>query len=180
MESEAWGTLQQRLSEILQNTYFSLNPLNPNNTEDNFQELLRENLSLILNMRVDSEISVQKSTRNIFGDTVNLKNKSERYDLAIPSLHVLFELKNLAELDEYCQHQLLNYLDNSDYHYGILVNFAKPNKKHDYRVSYRIYKKENPIEKTDTYGYSFPRYTYSLYSESTSENYIEVMGNYCN
>ena len=170
--------LQQRLPEIVQHTYFSLNPLNPNVTEDNYQELLRENLSLILNERIHSEISVQKSTCNIFGEIVSLKNKSERYDLTIPSLNVLLELKNLVELDEYCQHQLLNYLDHSDYTYGILVNFAKPNKKRDYKVSYKVYQKHETLTKTDRFGYTYTRYSYTLISEFEGENYLDVMGEY--
>ena len=170
--------LLQRIPEILQNTYFNLNPLNPNVTEDNYQELLRENLSLILNERIHSEISVQKSTHNIFGDIVLLKNKSERYDLTIPSLKVLIELKNLVELDEYCQHQLLHYLDHSNYTYGFLVNFAKPNKKQDYKVTCKIYLKGPEVTNTDIHGYTYKRYSYTLISEFQSENYMEVMGNY--
>ena len=38
--------LKNLLPEILQNSYFNLNPFNPNNTEDNYQELFRENLLL--------------------------------------------------------------------------------------------------------------------------------------
>jgi len=171
-------SLFQRLPEIVQNTYFNLNPLNPNVTEDNYQEVLRENLERILNERVDSELSVQKSTKNIFGDIIHLKNKSERYDLVIESLGVLLELKNLVELDEYCHHQLFNYLDHSDHTYGILINFAKPNKKHIYRATYKIYKKGDRLTKTDQYGYTYQRYDYTLISEYTSENYLEIMGNY--
>ena len=170
--------LLQRLPDIVQNTYFNLNPLNPNVTEDNYQELLRENLERILNERIDSELSVQKSTKNIFGDTVHLKNKSERYDLVIESLDVLIELKNLVELDDYCHHQLFNYMDHSKYTYGILINFAKPNKKRDYRVTYKLYKKGSIITKTDQYGYQYERYEYNLICDYTSENYIEIMGNY--
>ena len=36
------------LPEILQNTYFELNPFNPNNSEEHYQELLRENLFIKL------------------------------------------------------------------------------------------------------------------------------------
>ena len=60
--------------EILQKTYFSLNPLNPNNTEDNFQELLRHNIIKVFNCNVDSEVTFQRTVVDINGDEVNLKN----------------------------------------------------------------------------------------------------------
>ena len=49
------------LPETLQNSYFNLNPFNPNNTEDNYQELFRENLFLKLHKRISSEIIVWKN-----------------------------------------------------------------------------------------------------------------------
>ena len=168
----------QRLPEILQNTYFSLNPLNPNNTEDNYQELLRENIEKILGVRVNSEITSQKTAKNIFNDTVSLKNKSERYDLTIDSLETLLELKNLVEIDEYCIHQLLHYLDTTDYKYGILVNFAKSNKKKDYCVTCRIYMKGELKVHTDRYGYTYHRYQYILIDTTTSDNYYDLVGSY--
>jgi len=167
--------LCQRLPEILQNTYFNLNPFNPNNTEDNYQELLRENLEKIVNVRVHSETSVQKKTHNIFYEEVKLKNKSERHDLTIDDLQVLLELKNLACTDDYCVHQLLHYLDMTSYQYGILVNFAKPNRKNDYRVSYTIYKKGELQVHTDKYGYTYKRYSYTLLDQNSSENYYDMV-----
>jgi GxxExxY protein len=168
----------QRLPEILQNTYFSLNPLNPNNTEDNYQELLRENISKIIGVRVESEITSQKTAQNIFNETVSLKNKSERYDLTIDSLETLLELKNLVEIDDNCVHQLLHYLDTTDYKYGILINFAKSNKKKDYCVTCRIYLKGELKVWSDRYGYTYNRHQYTLIDTTSSDNYLDLVGSY--
>ena len=113
------------LPEIVQSTYFSLNPYNPNNTEKNYQELLRENLSIKFDKRVDSEITYQKSTKDIVGDEICLENKTERLDLLMKSFSVIFELKNVDKLDKSHENQLLNYMNNTKYEYGILINFAK-------------------------------------------------------
>ena len=143
-------TLFESLPRILQNTYFSLNPLNPNNTEDNYQEVLRKNLE-IQGLTVHSEVSVQKSTSDMNGGLIQLKNKSERHDLTIPSLDVIMELKNLVDLDESCVYQLLHYMEGSSYTYGILINFAKANKRKEYWYTYRIYKRTGNTSTLDSY-----------------------------
>ena len=77
------------LEEHLQVTYFELNPYNPNNTEDNYQELLRENLNITFKSRIESEETVQKKTKNILGEGISLKNKTERYDLLMELFNFL-------------------------------------------------------------------------------------------
>ena len=86
------------LDQILQPTYFRVNPFNPNNTEDNYQEVLRQNISLIVKRQIGSEITVQKSAKDILGEEIPLKNKTERYDLTMDN--ILFELKNVEKLEK--------------------------------------------------------------------------------
>ena len=162
-----------QLPSVLQSTYFWLNPLNPTNTEDNYQELLRINLER-LHYAVDSEVSVQKTTRDIHKNIVKLKNKTERYDLTLDPLSILMELKNLVDLDDYCVHQMLGYLDHSAFTYGILINFAKSNKKNDYRCSFKVYKKNTPLVATDQFGHNYTRYSYTLIREFSGDNYMDL------
>ena len=117
---------------ILQKTYFGCNPLNPNNTEDTFQELLRHNISLIYpELFVSSEFTLQRFVKDIKGNKIPLKNKSERHDLSITQLNFLMELKNADKIDESHKYQLLSYMDDSDFKYGAIINFRKfkPSKK---------------------------------------------------
>ena len=169
------STLFASLPRILQKTYFSLNPLNPNNTEDNYQELLRKNLE-IKGFKVSSEVSVQKTTIDMDDDVVKLKNKSERHDLTIDNLSVVMELKNLVDLDESCVNQLLHYMEQSNYLYGILINFAKYNKKREYRYSYRIYKRDGETSFTDSHGDVYVRGQFTMIHEGIGENYGELLG----
>ncbi len=161
------------LPKVIQNTYFQLNPLNPTNTEDHFQELLRHNL-IRMGYRVDSEISTQKQVLDIQGFPLKLKNKTERYDLTIESLQLLLELKHTTELEENAIHQLWNYLDHSDYEYGIVINFTKPNKKHNYKTVAKVFQKRQPSTFTDVYGYSYVTHTYLLLDSYESQDYKEA------
>ena len=166
------------LPEIVQSTYFSLNPYNPNNSEDNYQELFRENLTIKFNKRVDSEITNQKSTRDILGDEICLKNKTERLDLLMKSFSVIFELKNVEKLDKSHENQLLNYMNNSNYNYGILLNFSKSKNLKNCVASYKIYKKDIKITKEDKFGNFYSMFTFKCIGEHTSENYFDLMGDY--
>ena len=176
--------LVRLLPKITQATYFALNPYNPNNTEDNFQELLQLNLERSLNIRVDSEITVQKWTQDMKGNRIALKHKSERYDLIIESLGVLFELKHVGEMEEGSLahqthlHQLLHYMDHSPYKYGILINFRKMNKKGIYICSGEIYKKSTKVIIGDRYDHSYHRYVYKKMQDFKSEDYGQLMGLY--
>lgn len=118
---------------ILQKTYFGCNPLNPNNTEDTFQELLRHNISLTFTeLFVTSEFTLQRFVEDIKGDKIPLKNKSERHDLSITQLNFLMELKYADKIDESHIYQLLSYMDDCVYFkYGAIINFRKfkPSKK---------------------------------------------------
>jgi len=169
------------LPEIAQATYFALNPYNPNNTEDNYQELFQINLERSLNVRVGSEITVQKWTKDINGDKVALKHKSERYDLVIDTLGVLFELKNVGDMEPGSLvhtthlHQLFNYMDNSSYKYGILLNFQKMNKKGIYKCSGEIYRKSTKVIVGDKYDMSYCRYHYEKFHEFESEDYGQLI-----
>ena len=162
-----------QLPRVIQNTYFQLNPRNPTNSEDHFQELLRHNLSL-LGYRVASEISYQKVARDLHGEPLPLKNKTERFDLTIDALNLLFELKHTTDLDESASHQLWNYMDHSDYEYGIVINFTKPNKKQKYRASTRVYQKHAEKSFTDSYGFTYTRNTYPLMESYESQDYMEA------
>lgn len=77
---ENWNNLMEMenlfndLPKILQNTYMNLNPLNPENSEENYQELLRENLTSY--GRIDSEITSQRYVNNINNEKIFLKNKT--------------------------------------------------------------------------------------------------------
>jgi|TARA_B110001469_G_scaffold125257_1_gene140344 GxxExxY protein len=161
-----------QLPRVIQNTYFQLNPRNPTNSEDHFQELLRHNLSL-LGYRVASEISYQKVALDLNGEPLQLKNKTERFDLTIDSLKLLFELKHTTDLEESACHQLWNYMDHSDYEYGIVINFPKPNKKLKYRTQTRVFHKQSSEPFTDSYGFTYTRNTYPLMESYESQDYSE-------
>ena len=166
------------LPEILQNTYYNLNPFNPNNTEDNYQELFRENLLIKLQKRIESEITVQKSTKNILGEEIYLKNKTERYDLLMNCFNALFELKNVEKLEKIHEYQLLSYLDSSEYKYGVLINFAKSKNFKNCIVHCKIYEKDELVKKTDEFNYTYHRYNYKLIKEFKSQNYLDFIGSY--
>ena len=166
------------LPEILQNSYFNLNPLNPNNTEDNYQELFRENLFLKFQKRIGSEITVQKSAKDILGEPLPLKNKTERYDLLMNIFNALFELKNVEKLEKVHEYQLLSYLDSSDFKYGVLINFAKSKNFKNCIVHCKIYEKGDLVENTDIYGHKYSRYNFILRKEFKSQNYLDFMGPY--
>ena len=80
------GKFFNNLEEIVQTSYFGVNPYNPNNSEDNYQELFRHNIRERLNLRVESEYTCQKNGIDINGEEISLKNKTERYDLLIKKL----------------------------------------------------------------------------------------------
>ena len=166
------------LPEILQTTYFNLNPFNPNNTEDNYQELFRENLLIKLQKRIESEITVQKSAKNILGEEIYLKNKTERYDLLMNCFNALFELKNVEKLEKIHEYQLLSYLDNTGKKYGILINFAKSKNFKNCIVHCKIYEKDELVKKDDEFGHTYTRYNYKLIKDFKSKNYLEFMGEY--
>ena len=166
------------LPEILQNSYFNLNPFNPNNTEDNYQELFRENLFLKLQKRISSEITVQKSAKDILGEPLPLKNKTERYDLLMNLFNALFELKNVEKLEKIHDYQLLSYLDGSNYKYGVLINFAKSKNFKNCIVHCKIYEKDELVEKTDEFGYKYQQHKFKLIKDFKSQNYLDFMGSY--
>jgi GxxExxY protein len=167
-------SLLSDLPKVIQNTYFQLNPMNPNNTEDNFQELLRHNLTL-MGYHVESEITCQKHSKDIMGNTLRLKNKTERYDLMIESLKTIFELKYTTDQDENSVHQLWNYMNHNDFEYGILINFTKPNKKQCYKAMTSVYHKQQTLTFTDTYNVSYSQYKYILVHSYESEDYKQLV-----
>jgi len=174
--------LDDKLKKILQSTYFALNPLNPKNCEDYYQEVFRENLKIITGMRVDSEITNQRDTHNINGELVRLKNKTERYDLICDDLDTLFELKQSGGISDEYRNQMFNYLDKSKYKYGIVVNFMKlNNKKGDNKklcAQYEVYEKSHVKEIKDMYGEYYAIYKYKMIDSFCTEDYLELMGGY--
>ena len=170
--------LCQRLPEILQNTYFNLNPFNPNNTEDNYQELLRENLNITFKSRIESEETVQKKTKNILGEGISLKNKTERYDLLMELFDVIFELKAVEKLEKQHENQLFNYLDNSKYKYGILVNFTKTKNMKNTFVHCKVFEKVKMIKHFDKFKRSYTNYRYKCIEEFKTQSYYELFSEY--
>ena len=166
-----------KLKKILQSTYFALNPLNPKNCENYYQEVFRENLKIITGMRIDSEITIQRDTHNINGELVRLKNKTERYDLICEDLETLFELKHSCGISDEYRNQMFNYLDKSKYKYGIVVNFMKLNNK-KLCAQYEVYQKCNVKEIQDIYGEYYAIYKYKMIDSFCSEDYLELMGGY--
>jgi len=170
------GKFFNNLEEIIQTSYFGVNPYNPNNSEDNYQELFRHNIRERLNLRVESEYTCQKNGIDINGEEISLKNKTERYDLLIKKLLVLFELKSVEKLDNIHSQQLFHYLDNSDYKYGILINFTKSK---DIKKSYarcKIFEKKNKFTKKDKFNCEYSHYKYELINEFKTQSYYELMG----
>jgi GxxExxY protein len=171
------GKFFNNLEEIIQTSYFGVNPYNPNNSEDNYQELFRHNIRERLNIRVESEYTCQKNGIDINGEEISLKNKTERYDLLIKKLLVLFELKSVEKLDNIHSQQLFHYLDNSDYKYGILINFTKSK---DIKKSYahcKVFEKKNVVTVIDKYNNKYSHYKYELINEFKTQSYYELMGN---
>ena len=164
------------LGEIVQKTYFRLNPLNPTNSEDNYQELLRENLNLRLGLRVDSEISYQKGCLNILGDNILLKNRTERLDLVIRDLDCIMEIKCVDKLELVHENQLLSYLNNLDYKYGILINFGKSKSMRRCVGHCKVYERYENIIKKDKYEEEYKVWKYKLLQEIYTEDYNELLG----
>jgi hypothetical protein len=166
------------LKKIVQSTYFSLNPLNPCNTEDYYQELLKVNLELITKSRVDSEITYQRTTSDLNGEIFKLKNKTERHDLILEMYDILFELKCLSSpIKDECRNQMFSYLDKQKYQYGIIINFMKFNKTR-LVAEVEVYQKKNEYENKDMFGNYYARYDYTLIDSFKTEDYNEIIGSY--
>ena len=170
------SVLFEKLEEILQASYFGLNPYNPNNSEDKYQELFRHNIREELNLRVESEYTYQKKAFDINDEHISLKNKTERYDLLIKKLSVLFELKSVEKFDSSHDQQLFHYLDTSEYKYGILINFAKSKDLQKSSVYCKIYEKKDKITKKDKFNREYSHYKYELINEFKTQSYYELMG----
>ena len=169
--------LFDNLEELVQTSYFGLNPYNPNNSEDNYQELLRHNIREKLNFRVESEYTYQKNGNDINGEEISLKNKTERYDLLIKKLSIILELKAVEKFESINLQQLFHYLDTSDYKYGILINFTKSK---DIKKSYarcKIFEKKNKFTGIDKFNNKYSHYKYELIKEFKTQSYYELMGN---
>tara|TARA_B000000460_G_C21401474_1_gene342563 strand:+ start:31 stop:636 length:606 start_codon:yes stop_codon:yes gene_type:complete len=167
------------LKNIIQKTYFDLNPLNPNNNEHHFQELLRENLIINFNVRVHREMVQQKKSIDFNGNEIYLDNKSEIFDLAIDKYNIILELKACAELDESHHNQLLSYLNQSNFNYGLLIHFTKPAKKiKKCVVTLKCFKKREKVTNVDKYGNEYKTWKFDLISEFKTENYLDVVGGY--
>ena len=166
-----------KLPELLQFTYFEMNPQNPNNTEDGFQELLRHNIIKVFNCNVDSETTCQKTVLDINGDEINLKNKTERYDLIIRSIDFIMELKAVEKIDESHVNQLLTYMGNSNYKYGALINFRKGKGCKQLIAEARIYEKKDTITVTDRYNRTYYKPVFSIIDDTIkTQDYKLVMG----
>ena len=170
------GYFFDNLEELVQTSYFGLDPYNPNNSEDNYQELLRHNIREKLNFRVESEYTYQKNGNDINGEEISLKNKTERYDLLIKKLSIIFELKAVEKFESINLQQLFHYLDTSDYRYGILINFTKSK---DIKKSYarcKIFEKKNKFTGIDKFNNKYSHYKYELIKEFKTQSYYELMG----
>ena len=165
------------LKKILQCTYFALNPLNPKICENYYQEVFRENLKMNTGLRVDSEITNQRDTHNMYGDLIRLKNKTERYDLICEDLETLFELKHSSGISDEYRNQMFNYLDKSKYKYGIVVNFMKFN-NNKLCAQYEVYEKSHIKEIKDMFGDYYAIYKYKMIDSFCTEDYLKLMGGY--
>ena len=167
-----------KLPEILQTTYFEMNPFNPNNTEDGFQELLRHNIIKVFDCNVDSETTCQKTVLDINGNEIHLKNKTERYDLVIRAIEFIMELKAVEKIDESHVNQLLTYMGNSNYKYGAIINFRKGKSCKQLIAEARIYEKKDTITFTDRYNRTYYKPEFQLiHSNIKTEDYKELVGN---
>ena len=166
---------------ILQKTYFGCNPLNPNNTEDTFQKLLRHNISLIHpELFVSSEFTLQRFVEDIKGNKIPLKNKSERHDLSITQLNFLMELKYADKIDESHIYQLLSYMDDSDFKYGAIINFRKfkPSKK--LVAEAIIYEKISEKGEVNEKGEKNLCSKFKIFKSFETEDFNELSGGYFN
>ena len=170
------SVLFEKLEEILQASYFGLNPYNPNNSEDKYQELFRHNIREELNLRVDSEYTYQKDAFDINNEEISLKNRTDRYDLLIKKLSVLFELKSVEKFDSSHDQQLFHYLDTSEYKYGILINFTKSKDLQKSFVYCKIYEKKDKNTNKDKFNREYSNYKYELINEFKTQSYYELMG----
>ena len=168
------GYFLDNLEELVQTSYFGLDPYNPNNSEENYQELFRHNIREKLNFRVESEYTYQKNGIDINGEEISLKNKTERYDLLIKQLSIIFELKAVESLkDNFSNYSLFR---QSDYKYGILINFIKSK---DIKKSYahcKVFEKKNEVTVIDKYNNKYSHYKYELIKEFKTQSYYELMG----
>ena len=129
-----------------------------------------------MNFRVESEYTYQKNGNDINGEEISLKNKTERYDLLIKKLSIIFELKAVEKFESINLQQLFHYLDTSDYRYGILINFTKSK---DIKKSYahcKVFEKKNVVTVIDKYNNKYSHYKYELINEFKTQSYYELMG----
>jgi len=173
--------LLNNLKYILQETYFGCNPLNPNNTEDTFQELLRHNLSLIYpELFVTSEYTLQRFVEDIKGNKIPLKNKSERHDLSIKLLDFLMELKYVDKIDESHKYQLLSYMDDSEFKYGAIINFRKLKPLKKLVAEAIIYEKISAKGELNEKGEKNLCSKFKIIKSFETEDFNELSGGYFN
>jgi hypothetical protein len=167
------------LLNIVTHTYFSLNPYNLNNTEDNYQDLLKKNLELE-GITVYSEYSKQKISLDKSGNNYPFSNKTERIDLFLPEFNLLLELKNLTDFKDECLGQITSYMDNDEtINYGLLINFAKPkkvDKVKELKSTIKVFERNQLKQFTDYYGNIYKKWNYKEILEYKTENYCELFG----
>lgn len=167
-----------KLQQLLQVTYFKMYPTNPNHTEDGFQELLRHNITKIFKYNVDSESTNQKIVKDINDHEIHLKNKTERYDLLIRDLELIMELKAVEKIDDSHVNQLLSYMNNTSYKYGILINFRKGKSCKQLLAEARIYEKKELKLCNDKYGHTYQKYDFVETKRIETEDFKEVVGDF--
>ena len=162
---------------LVQRTYFDLNPLNPKNIEDNYQELLKENLKLAFDLKCHIETSQQKTSSDINGEVVKFKHKTERYDIVIEQINTILELKCLVDITDESRYQLFNYLDKSVCNHGIIINFMKFNTKNLF-AQVEVYEKSTIHEHQDKFGDNYSRYYYKNIHSFQTEDFYNIVGRY--
>ena len=167
-----------KLPQILQFSYFAMNPYNPNNTEDGFQEILRHNIVKVFNYIVDSESTNQKTVFDINGDEIHLKNKTERFDLIIRKIKFIMELKTVEKIDDSHRNQLLSYMVKTDFEYGAVINFRKGKSCKELIAEAEIYKKGESILKYDMYNCAYNKSQFNLVKTIKTEDYKKIIGDY--
>lgn len=167
-----------KLPLILQSSYFAMNPFNPNNTEDGYQEILRHNIVKVFNFIVDSESTNQKAVFDINGDEIHLKNKTERFDLIVRSLKFIMELKAVEKIDDSHRNQLLSYMSNTNFEYGAVINFRKGKSCKELIAEAEIYKKGETVLKYDMYNRAYNKPLFNLVKTIKTEDYKKIIGDY--
>ena len=164
--------------KLAQLAYFSGDPLNPKTKEGSYQDILLHLLKENFYHKINSEFSIQKIIELGNGDELSLTNKTERLDLFIPDLSLIFELKWIERITEEEEEQLFNYMKKLNIKYGILINFttqSKTKKNKEYKAHMKVFENKGINEYKDKYGFSYKYMNKELIFEAHTEDYLKII-----